>query len=120
MTTNTTTPLHFVARIEEGSLTGFTLDEALGEAVGYASMCWTDRVIYKGKYGRSDVTERVFDSDKAHALIEELRGAVKAAVAEAVEQAQLGAATGWANHEVADLLLQQEAFGFASHEEDQR
>jgi len=41
------------------------LDEVLGQLAGYASLCWTERVVHEGKYGRPDTREKVFDSDRA-------------------------------------------------------
>lgn len=42
-----------------------TVGEVLGQLAGYASLCWVDRVVEEGKYGRPDKTERVFDSERA-------------------------------------------------------
>lgn len=37
----------------------------IGELAGYASLCWTTRVVEEGKYGQPDTVEKVFDSDRA-------------------------------------------------------
>lgn len=48
----------------------------IGESIGYASMCWTTRVVEEGKYGRPDITERVFDSERASQLVDALDAAL--------------------------------------------
>lgn len=48
-----------------------TVGEVLGQLAGYASLCWVDRVVEEGKYGRPDKTERVFDPEKANAAVEQ-------------------------------------------------
>ena len=45
--------------------------EVMGQLAGYTSVCWVDHVVEEGKYGRPDKTERVFDSEKANAAVEE-------------------------------------------------
>ena len=60
-----TTPLNLTARAKDAALTGFTLTQAIGEAIGYASTCWIDRD-----------GDLVFDSQAATLLIRDLQAAI--------------------------------------------
>lgn len=43
----------------------------MGELAGYTSLCWKDRIVEEGKYGRPDKTERVFDSERASKAVDQ-------------------------------------------------
>lgn len=94
------TNLDLIARIEQGGLTGFDLSGAIGEALGYASMCW------------DTVPTGVFDSEAALAVVDELRTAILTAIRRAVNEQGIDARSETSDWELAELIGQSQAFGF--------
>ncbi len=94
------TNLQLERRIQEGALTGFDLNNALGEAVGYASMCW------------DTVPTGAFDSEAASALVGELRNAILAAARRAINYQGIDALANTTDWELTELIGQSPAFGF--------
>lgn len=92
-------------RVENGAETGFTLDNAIGEALGYVSVCW------------DAPSMGVFQEDKARAAWDDLRGAILAAVKRAVNAQGIDADARMTDWQLAELIGQSAAFGF---EEEQR
>lgn len=56
-------------REDDGSI---TLEAAVYQALGAASVAWREETVEEGKYGRPDKTERVFDSQLASDIGEKL------------------------------------------------
>lgn len=85
-------------RARESAMTGFTLNNALAEALGAASVCWTP----KG----------VFESEQATAILVDLRDAIMAFTQIAINQQAIDARCGWADWEIAELIFQAPVMDF--------
>lgn len=69
-----TSPLNLTARAKEAATTGFTLKSAIGEALGFASMCWD-----RAPVSEFDAASALLVADDLHqAIAEFLRGAINA------------------------------------------
>lgn len=47
-----------------------SVEQLLGELAGFASVCWQQKLVEEGKYGRPDKYDRVFDSDRASLAVD--------------------------------------------------
>ena len=97
-----TTPLNLTARAKGASLTGFSLKDAIGEALGYASMCW------------SETPSGVFESTAAAAIVDDLHMAVAAFLTGAINAQGLDAELGMADWKVVELIAQEHRMGYES------
>lgn len=95
MTGNT---LNLAARAKESALTGFTLNNAIHEAIGAASVCW-------GEGG-------VFDEGAAMGVAKELQEGVAEFVRVAINQQSLDARADTADWELVKLIFQAPAIGW--------
>lgn len=95
-----TTPLNLVARAKESATTTFTLKDAIGEAIGYASLCW------------SEIPQGTFDSDRAAAVAHDLQGAIAEFLRGAINAQGLDADLGMADWEAVEIILQTPRMGF--------
>ena len=98
-----TTPLNLTARAKDAALTGFTLTQAIGEAIGYASTCWVDRD-----------GDRVFDSQAATLLIRDLQAAIAVLLRISINQQNLDSDLDLADWQAVEILLQAPAMGYES------
>lgn len=96
--------LKLAERARDSALTGFTLDNAIGEALGAASVCWDE--------------DRVFDSVAATEIWADLRAAIAKFTQIAINQQSIDAGYGAADWEIAELIFQAPAMGFDAHESD--
>ncbi len=97
--------LNLAARARNGASIGFGLSEAIGEAIGYASMCW------------SEVPAGTFESDRASAVAKDLENAIGIFIQRAVNEQAIDAGYGAADWEIAELIGQSQAFGFKGKDE---
>lgn len=95
-----TTPLNLIARAKESATTTFTLKDAIGEAIGYASLCWTE------------IPQGTFDSDQAAAVASELQQAIAEFLRGAINAQGLDADLGMTDWETAEIILQTPRMGF--------
>tara|TARA_B100000378_G_scaffold255538_1_gene232644 strand:+ start:648 stop:959 length:312 start_codon:yes stop_codon:yes gene_type:complete len=94
-----TNNLNLVERARDAALNGFTLRNALGEAVGYASLYW------------KTTPEGEFDSSAASALVTELEAAIAKFVQIAINQQSIDAQADMADWELVELIFQAPAMG---------
>lgn len=88
-------------RAKDAPLNGFTLTNAIREALGSASVCWNDT-------GEG----RVFDPERAIEVADDLRGALAEFLRIAINQQSLDARADMADWEMVELILQAPAIGW--------
>jgi hypothetical protein len=76
-----------------------TLDAAVGEAIGAASVCWTDHF-------------QEFDSERAQAIVQELQEAIYWAIEIAINQQSIDTLANKPDWELGELIFQAPIMGF--------
>jgi hypothetical protein len=91
----TTTNLNLVDRIRNHEI---TLDAAVGEAIGAASVCWGE--------------DGVFDSVRAQEIVQELQEAIYWSIEIAINQQSIDTLANTADWELGELIFQAPIMGF--------
>lgn len=84
--------LNLAERAQDAPLNGFNLNAAIGEALGAASVCWTQ--------------DGVFDSERAVAIIRDLNDAVEVFLRIAINQQSIDVLANTADTVLAERIMQ--------------